>query len=109
MRWDQERISKPVVIGKNAHPTGVRRSFFPASGHTFFDRSPVTLVAGLRFETRYSRLVVAGWVAAVTDTGLLPVLATCARCHAIDSTLVPLSVQRSVIQPNHDEGGEALR
>ncbi len=34
---------------ENAHPAVVRRSFFPGSGHPFFECSPVTWIAGVRF------------------------------------------------------------
>ncbi len=51
--WQRERPhlraeSKPVARAKSP-PAGVRRSFFPGSGHPFPERSPVTLVAGPRF------------------------------------------------------------
>ncbi len=44
-----EQVSKPVFGGNNAHPAGMRRSFYPDSGPPFFDRSPATSIAGLRF------------------------------------------------------------
>lgn len=46
---DSERISKPVALGKRS-PASLDRSSFPGSGRLFLDRSPVTLVAGLRFD-----------------------------------------------------------
>ncbi len=45
---DAKSRSRTGCAGKNARQTGTRQSFFPGSCHPLFDRSPVTLVAGLR-------------------------------------------------------------